>query len=113
VAGVGIGLPLIGVLVTGVAFLAMYLVYLPVVWWLARRRIGFAWTPAVVRMGLGFFVVAAAVSGLSVWSEIAAALVGLVLAGASGLYALDRLGRVAGLTGRLGQLANVGRAMAL
>lgn len=113
VAGVGIGLPLIGVLATGVAFLAMYVAYLPVVWWLARRRIGFAWTPAVVRMGLGYFAAASAVSALSLWSEIAAALAGLALAGASGLYALDRLGRAAGFSGRLGHLAGVGRGIAL
>lgn len=113
VAAVGIGLPSIGVLATGVGFLVMYLVYLPVVWWLARRRIGFAWSPEVVGIGLGFFVAASAVSALSLWSQVAAALVGLTLAGASGLYALDRLRRAAGLSGRMGQLASAGRAMAL
>ena len=113
VAGVAVGLPLIDVLATGVAFLAMYLVYLPVVWWLARRRIGFAWTPVVVRMGLGFFAAACAVSALSAWSEIAAAIVGLTLAAASGLFALDRLGRAAGLTGRLGRVVGTGRALAM
>lgn len=113
IAGVAIGLPLIGVLATGVAFLALYLAYLPVVWWLARRRIGFAWTPTVARMGMTFFVASCAVSALGLWSELAAALFGLALAGASALYALDRLGREAGLSGRLGQLAGAGRAMAL
>lgn len=37
VAGVIIGLPLIGVTATGVAFLALYLAYLPLIWWLGGR----------------------------------------------------------------------------
>ena len=113
VVGVAFGLPLFGVLATGGAFLLMYTVYLPIVWWLARQRIGFAWTPTVVRMGFGFFTAASVVSALSLWSEIAAAIVGLAIAGASGLFALDRLGRAAGLTGRLGQITGAGRAIAL
>ena len=65
VAGVALGLALAGVVATGVAFLTMYVVYLPVVYWLARRLIGFRWEPTVVAHSAFFFVVACGVSALS------------------------------------------------
>ena len=54
VAGVALGLALVGVVATGIAFLAMYAVLLPIVYWLARRRIGFRWTPSIVAHGAHF-----------------------------------------------------------
>jgi PST family polysaccharide transporter len=111
VAGVAVGLSLIGVLATGVAFLAMYLVYLPVVHWLAQRRIGFRWTTTVIRLAVVFFFASSAVSVLSVWSEVAAAAGGLIAASAIGVYALGRLGQMAELTGPVGRLSALARRM--
>jgi O-antigen/teichoic acid export membrane protein len=40
-------LPIVGVQASGLSFLAMYVVYLPIIYFLARRRTGFAWTKEV------------------------------------------------------------------
>jgi O-antigen/teichoic acid export membrane protein len=108
--GVALGLPLVGVLATGIAFLAMYAVYLPAVYWLASRRIGFRWTPPVVAHAALFFIVACGVSAMSRWSEAMAAAIGLAAAGLIGLYAFGRLGQMAGFSGTAGRLATLARS---
>jgi PST family polysaccharide transporter len=110
VAGTAFGLALAGVMATGIAFLAMYVVYLPVVYWLARWRIGFRWTPAVVAYGATFSIVACGVSALSRWSEPIAVVIGLSAAGLIGIYALGRLGQMAELSGPVGRLAALARS---
>jgi O-antigen/teichoic acid export membrane protein len=105
VTGVALGLELAGIVATGIAFLAMYAVHLPIVYWLARRRIGFRWTRPVVMHGALFFAIACAVSALSRCSEPMGAVVGLLAAGLIGLYSLGRLGRMAELSGPVGRLA--------
>ena len=110
VAGVALGVTLAGVAATGMAFLAMYAVYTPVVYWLARREIGFRWTRSVVAHGVFFFAVACGVSALGRWSEPMAAVIGLAAAVLIGLYALGRLGRMAELSGPLGRLAALARS---
>lgn len=57
--------PVAGLQITGIAFLACYLFYLPLVYILARRRIGFVWTKDVVRT---FMFVGAACSSLALMS---------------------------------------------
>src|SRR3546814_20310800 len=47
IAATWLGLRTLGVQATGVAFLCMYIAYLPVVFWLARRRTGFAFTARI------------------------------------------------------------------
>jgi PST family polysaccharide transporter len=105
VAGIALGLTLAGIVAAGIAFLAMYAVYLPAVYWLARRRIGFRWAPGVVGQALASFLIACAVSALSWWSKPAAAGIGLVAASLFGVYALGRLGKMAELPGPAGRLA--------
>jgi len=102
-------LPVVGVEATGIAFLLMYVVYLPIVWLLARRRIGFRWSTTVVRQALALMLAASLITALARVSEPLAAGVGIAAAGASGIYALARLGEKAELGGRLGKLAHVGR----
>ena len=105
VLGVLVGLPLIGVKATGVAFLALYVFYLPLVWFVARRMIGFTWKRAVK------FQAAAVISGAVVvyvaahLSELLGAGMGLGLALVTGLRSLIRLSEKAGAVGHLGQLA--------
>ncbi|MFZ1110082.1 MAG: O-antigen translocase [Rhodomicrobium sp.] len=110
VGGVALGLALVGVVATGIAFLAMYAVLLPIVYWLARRRIGFRWTPSIVVHGAIFFGVACGVSAVSRWSEPMAAVIGLTAAGLIAPYALGRLGRMAELSGPVGHLAALARS---
>ena len=102
VAAVTLGLALAGIVATGIAFLAMYAVLLPAVYWLARWRIGFRWAPPVVAHAMLFFIVACGVSALSRRSEAMAAAIGLAAAGLIGLYALGRLGHMAELSGPVG-----------
>jgi len=105
VAGVALGLTAVGIVAAGMAFLGMYLVYLPVVYWLARWQIGFRWSTGVIRQGMVLSAVACFVSGLSRWSEPAAAVIGLAAAALLSLYALGRFGQTAELTGSVGRLA--------
>ena len=100
-----LGLPLIGIKATGVAFVGLYAVYLPLVYWLAVRRTGFAWSAAVVRHLLLAGAAALALVGIAGWSSGVAAVVGMALASVAGMYVLARLGRMAGLDGKLGRMA--------
>ena len=108
VLGVLVGLPLIGVTATGMAFLALYLAYLPLVWWLGGRRIGFQWTRAVQLQAAALIAAAAAVDVAGRWSDPLGAGLGLVFAVGTGVWALMRLSARAEAGGRLGQIAAVG-----
>lgn len=44
---VWLGLPYLGLQATGIGFLAMYAIYLPIVYWLAKKRTGFDWAPKI------------------------------------------------------------------
>lgn len=108
VLGVLIGLPLIGVTATGVAFLALYVAYLPIVWWFGGRRIGFRWDRAVKAQALAVMAAAVAVDTTARWSEPLGAVLGVGLALVTGLWALMRLSAMAGAGGRLGRIASFG-----
>ena len=105
-----IGLPLIGIKATGVAFVGLYAVCLPLVYRLAVRRTGFVWSSTVARHLLVASAGALALVGIAEWSSVAAALVGVPLAGVAGVYGLARLGKMAGLEGKLGRLTAWGNA---
>ncbi|WP_374555886.1 O-antigen translocase [Thermomonas sp.] len=104
-------LPWLGIASTGMAFLAMYVVNLPVVYYLARRRTGFRWAPAVRRRLLLLFAASVAVAGLGAWWEIAAVVVGLLAAIGFGLGGVARLGHMVHLTGPIGRLAGWGKLL--
>lgn len=108
VLGVLIGLPMIGVTATGVAFLALYVAHLPLVWLLSRRMIGFRWTRAVKAQALLVMAAAVAVDIAARWSDLLGAALGLGLAVIMGLWALMRLSAMAGADGRLGHIAGFG-----
>jgi PST family polysaccharide transporter len=86
-----VGLPLMGVEAAGVAFLGMYVVYLPVIYAIARRQTGFGWTR---RVKLLFVLLAAACGSafaaalVSAWAALA---VGLALAAMVAALAWRRL----------------------
>ncbi|RWP38400.1 MAG: hypothetical protein EOR03_02780 [Mesorhizobium sp.] len=107
--GVWFGLPLVGIEATGLSFFIMYTGYLPLVFWLARRRIGFAWRRAVVGLMIGLLLAALAILALSRISELTALLIGCALACLFGLFGLGRLGSMANLTGPVGHLADLCR----
>ena len=72
-----IGLPLIGIQATGVAFIGLYAVYLPLVYWLAVRRTGFRWQRAVLWHLLLACIAALTLVGLAAWSAMASAALGV------------------------------------
>ena len=108
VLGVWVGLPLLGVMATGVAFLALYGAILPVNHWLARRRIGFVWSRAVKAQALVAVTAALMVEATARQSDMVGAVVGLVLGGVLGLWALVQLASWVGVSGRLGRIAALG-----
>lgn len=104
-----LGLPMTGIVGTGVAFLGMYVGLLPVVYWLARRKTGFGWTPVVWR-----YLVWLALSGvllllLAHWSPTYGFVGGLFMSLSFGIYGSYRLAHRTNLTGSLGRLARTGR----
>lgn len=108
VLGVFIGMPLIGVTATGVAFLALYVAYLPLVLWLGGRQIGFRWTRAV-RWQAGMVLGAAlAVQLVARSSDMLGTVAGLGLGTGLGVWSLLRLSAASNATGRLAPLARTG-----
>lgn len=105
-------LPVIGLRITGIAYLATYIFYLPLVYWLARRRIAFRWSSAVTRL-----VTMAAIACVLVWVLTAIShwgiVFGCVLAVWLGIRALGRFTRMTGLGGSIGRLGEISRVITL
>lgn len=107
-AGAYLGLPLIGIEATGIAFFVMYLVYLPLVFWLCARRIGFRWTRAVMVQAATVIGLALLVMAAARWSNILGGALALGCAGGLGLWALARISTMAQVgTSRLTKIAKL------
>lgn len=101
----------VGLQITGMAFLACYALYLPVVYRLAARRIGFSWRPQVTRLLtviLSLCVLVALLSARYWWGGVVT--VGLTLA--FGLYSLTRLALMSEVGGTVGRVAAWGERLA-
>jgi O-antigen/teichoic acid export membrane protein len=97
----------IGIKITGIAFLISYEVLLPLVYWLAKRRIGFVWTGSVVKLVSVIFVVCAASAVICTLYWWGAGIV-VVLSLVFSVYTMGRLAHVNNLfwpVGRIGSLA--------
>ena len=108
VLGVALGLSAFGVTAAGMAFLALYIVYLPLVWWLGGRLVGFRWSHAVRFQAVLVIGAALFVAFIANWSDLASAATGLALATALGAWALIRLASASRAVGRLAPLARMG-----
>jgi PST family polysaccharide transporter len=97
VLGVFLGIEAFGLIGTGVGYFVAYAVYLPIVYWLARRRIGFRLHRDVFWISVGSFFSASGVAILGVWSNLPAAIVGVAISGIFALYGLARLSHKADL----------------
>lgn len=96
----------VGLRITGIAFLVCYVVYLPLVYWLARRRIDFAWTGSVVKLLGIIFAVCAAVAVISTlywWGAVVAVVLSLLF----GSYTLGRLAHMSHVGGVVGRMAEM------
>lgn len=102
-------LPSFGVVAAGIGFLGMYVVYLPVVFWLGRRRTGFLWDRRVGSQFAALLAIAAAVAAVGAVSPVGGPALGVTAAAVAGLYGLGRLGRMTALPGALGRAAAASR----
>lgn len=84
---------------TGIGYLTTGVAYLPLVYWLAKRRTGFNWSARVAAMGLSLFVVSSVLAGIGMSNVRLGAGVGLVAASLFSVYALGRLGKLSSLRG--------------
>ena len=97
-------LPVFGIEATGVSFFLMYLLYLPLVFWVVRRRVGFIWRKGVFRDVIILMLLVVMTSGFSQsgsWGVV----VGVFISFLYGLSSIFRLSRKAELTGFLGKLS--------
>jgi O-antigen/teichoic acid export membrane protein len=108
-----IGLPILGLVATGGAFLGMYVVYLPVAYWLARRRTAFRWHARVFSQFIALALAAVIVDTLAAFSAVGGAALGIAAAVGFALYGLARLAIMTELTGPAGKVAHLGRQLML
>jgi O-antigen/teichoic acid export membrane protein len=104
-----LGLPRLGLETTGIAFFATYAAYLPLVYWLARRRTGFRWAPATRRQLLLLAAAGVAVLLAARWVALVGATCGLLLSSVFALYALGRLTELTDQGGVLGRIGGICR----
>lgn len=104
-------LPFFDVEATGIASLGKYAVFLPMVYWLARRRTGFKWQARVYRQLALLMVIAIMVFISGVWSKWLGAGLGIPAAALLGLYALARIGQMTTLSGFADRMAGMSRQL--
>jgi PST family polysaccharide transporter len=102
--------PDVGLQITGIAYLAMYALYLPLVYWLAWRRIGFRWSRSVLIMSVVTLAICVGVdifTALTRWGM----LVGCVAAVAFAVYSLGRITHMSDLGGPAGRIGAMARRL--
>jgi O-antigen/teichoic acid export membrane protein len=100
----------IGLPITGIAYLAMYAFYLPLVYWFAWRRIGFCWSRSVVKLSVVSFATCLGVDimiRLTPWGV----LIGCIAAVGFALYSLGRMTQMSNLDGPIGRLGAIARRL--
>jgi O-antigen/teichoic acid export membrane protein len=100
----------VGLQITGIAFLFAYVAYLPLVYWLAKRRINFKWQPNVLRLLLsilGSCILVAILSARYWWGAFIATGLSLTF----GIYTLIRLAHMSGAGGLVGRIADFGHCL--
>jgi len=96
--------PFMGLRITGISFLVCYVFYLPLVYILARQRLGFHWSDQVTHLLVPIFLLCVGVGVLASttrWGWLA----GCGMALGFWLYSLNRLSRIVGPQGPLGRIA--------
>jgi O-antigen/teichoic acid export membrane protein len=102
--------PVMGLRITGAAFLVCYAFYLPLVYWLARRRVDFRWTSSVFRsiwMTFAICVAVAIIAAISKWGM----LLGCLIAAGFGIFALGRVSHMSDLSGPVGRVGALARRL--
>jgi PST family polysaccharide transporter len=102
--------PIMGLPITGIAYLAMYVFYLPLVYWLAHRRIGLQWSKSVLILSIVTLAICVGVdiiTSLTRWGMLA----GCVAAVAFAIYSLGRITHMSDLGGPVGRLGSMARRL--
>jgi len=99
-------MPAFGLRMTGIAYFAMYALYLPLVYWLARRRIGYRWKRAVLAL-VGSSLVLCAVVGVMAAVSIWGAVLGVMAAATFAVFSLGRIARMSNIGGPVGTLSTI------
>jgi len=99
--------PIMGLRITGISYLAMYGFCLPLVYWLARQRIEFHWTKPVFHLSVVTLTLCAGIgiiSSITRWGGLLGGFIALAFA----VFSLGRLTEVSNLGGpaeRIGKMA--------
>jgi O-antigen/teichoic acid export membrane protein len=96
-----------GLASTGMGFLLMYAIYVPVSYLLARRQTGFRWTPKVTRIGLGSTAAVALTGACGAASDLLGFAVGLIIATAIGIYSAIRLDDLGIFQGKMAPIRSI------
>jgi PST family polysaccharide transporter len=102
--------PIMGLPITGIAYLAMYVFYLPLVYWLAHRRIGLQWSRSVLILSIVTLAICIGVdiiTSLTRWGMLA----GCAAAVAFAIYSLGRITHMSDLGGPVGRLGAMARRL--
>jgi O-antigen/teichoic acid export membrane protein len=111
-AGLIVGLtPVLGLQITGIAYLVMYAVYLPVVYWLARRRIDFRFSRSVFFLSISTFALCVGVGILAIVSRWGGLLGGAIAIGFA-VFSLGRITHMSDLGGPVGRIGAWARQIA-
>lgn len=100
----------VGLDITGIAFLVCYVYYLPLVYWLGRRRIGFHWSPSVVRLLAVTFAACVAVDLLVHFTRWGA-IIGCAASVLFAVHAVGRLSHMSDLGGPVGRIGAMARRL--
>ena len=88
---VWLGLPYLGLQATGIGFLMMYAVYLPIVYWLAKKRTGFVWALNIKKLILFLSAACVLTSVLSIVHPLASAICGVLFSMLFAWYSISHL----------------------
>lgn len=86
-----LGMPIVGIEAAGIGFVAMYVVYLPLVFWLAYQRTGLRWSSLTYKLISTLFLSCAAILALSKWHTTAGLLAGISSAIIYAAHSIQRL----------------------
>jgi O-antigen/teichoic acid export membrane protein len=98
------GIPYFGLEATGIGFFVMYVINLPLVFWLARRRMQLRWSRPVKMIFISILISALAVVAMCAVSPVWGALMDCVVVTGFLCFAIARLRRVSEISGRLAKL---------
>jgi O-antigen/teichoic acid export membrane protein len=103
--------PIFGIQITGIAYLVMYVAYLPIMYFLVRRRIGFHWSRSVRMLLIIMSTASVSVYALARFAPRIDGILGAILAMAFGGIAVVRISHKGRLGGPVGRFADMARRL--